>query len=149
MGCDIHGVWQRVWQQRRFDKWVDVAVVDRTRNYSLFGVLAGVRRDEHGPIVPPRGYPPGFPLDENNDHPFNGWDFMDDQPDPRLWMGDHSHTWLTLGEIMSWDGWDAEDIPGVTLRESCGTFLAQCEYMRKIALAWPDSQIRLVIGFDN
>lgn len=79
------------------------------RNYDLFGILAdvrnasgfaGIQRLEQGwpAIAPERGYPDAF------DHDCDMHD--------RVWMGDHSHTWLTLAELFAY--------PWTTTRQRVG-----------------------------
>lgn len=77
------------------------------RNYTLFGVLAGVRSMEYDPIDDPRGLPLGCPK-ELEDYIEKAW-------------GDsaHSHSWLSLGELdravkdkkryPKWMTWEDED----------------------------------------
>lgn len=109
MGTDIHMLVERKvdgnWESA--DKWSKceytgkqvVAYGDqifKDRNYALFSILAGVRNgygfagtdtgDEVTPISEPRGVPD------------------DISPDgAEMWIGDHSHSWLTLAEIMAYD----------------------------------------------
>lgn len=95
------------------------------RHYQLFAVLADVRNGRGfagvktgevvTPIAEPRGYPDGFEVD--GDHHIVG---LVEHIDPRrrkyrtaeylepgdnpleLWMGDHSHSWLTADEMLAW-----------------------------------------------
>jgi hypothetical protein len=103
MGCDIHSVIQ----VRGYDKkWRTVCWrPGDDRNYDTFAVYADVRNG-HGfagvptgegwkPIDQPRGYPEDFQVDE---------DQHGNEPDEYgegkgQWMGDHSHSWLTLAEM--------------------------------------------------
>ncbi len=121
MGTDIHGVFQR--HDASTDTWVDIEHnYEMFRHYQLFSVLAGVRNgtgfagiktgDAVTPIADPRGYPEGFELSEEGSdcHPIITLDHMD----PRrrkyheegealeVWMGDHSHSWLTADEMLAW-----------------------------------------------
>lgn len=126
MGCDIHmaverrenGRWVRVmppveardpwlveWAAKQpADNWshkrAEVTWYS-DRNYDCFAVLADVRNNGHiTPIATPRGFPDDLSdgvralLDENR---------PDDCDD--VWMGDHSHTWLLLSEVLAYD-WD-------------------------------------------
>jgi len=89
MGCDIHGVFQR----SSGAAWEDIeSNYEQDRHYQLFAVLAGVRNG-HGfagvptgavitPISDPRGIPSDFVL--------------------KIWMGDHSHSWLSGEEMVAW-----------------------------------------------
>lgn len=126
MGTDIHGVFQR--HDAATDKWVDVpSNYEQDRHYQLFAVLAGVRNgfgfagvktgDPVEPIADRRGLPDDFVMD-GDAHPIASLDFMDpgrrkyhgDDEPLEVWMGDHSHSWLTGEEILAW----AEKAPTVT-----------------------------------
>jgi hypothetical protein len=115
MGCDIHGVFQK----KDGNKWVDVpSTYDMNRHYQLFAVLAGVRNgygfagvptgDAIVPISEPRGLPDDFEGGET--HPLASVELMapflqeyhtKDEP-IEVWMGYHSHSWLTGAEMLSW-----------------------------------------------
>lgn len=86
MGCDIHG---RL--EVRYDNSGDyykVGPVEDSRNYAVFAMLAGVRnRYDLEPISAPRGLPADLRGEED-------WEF-----------GDHSHSWVTLREVLDWPGW--------------------------------------------
>lgn len=65
------------------------------RHYTLFAVLADVRNGGVlSPIVSPRGLPKD--VCKRSHHAIHG--------------GDHSHSWLTLEEIVDWPGWDAQQL---------------------------------------
>lgn len=85
MGCDIHTVAQR----RTIDGWktLDFAPFD-WRSYGMFGFLADVRNySAVMPISEPRGLPDDFErIDEY-------------EPD----VGDHSHSWLSVAELLDFD----------------------------------------------
>ncbi len=116
MGCDIHGVFQR----SSGAAWEDIeSNYEQDRHYQLFAVLAGVRNG-HGfagvptgevitPISDPRGIPSDFVLD-GDDHPITNLAYMDprmrqyqkaDEP-LKIWMGEHSHSWLSGEEMVAW-----------------------------------------------
>lgn len=111
MGCDIHliverrvdGKWEIVppapkrteYQHHHKVNW------DFPRSYDSFALMADVRNG-HGfagvdtgngfvPIAEPRGLPADTTFKESSD---------DDCYD---WLGDHSHSWLTLAEIKAYD----------------------------------------------
>lgn len=77
-------------------------VCDLWRNYDAFAMFAGVRNglgfaacvtgDGFHPIDNPRGLPDDF-------------EAVDDVH-AEVWMGDHSHTWLTLRELQEY-AWDS------------------------------------------
>ncbi len=100
MGCDIHMVVQT---RSITGKWTteDVHVLD-DRNYVLFAILAGVRNgygfagvNTHEPLTP---------IDVTRDLP-SDFETDDEGQDVRTgtWMGDHSHSHLTLDEILAYD----------------------------------------------
>jgi len=63
------------------------------RNYTVFSVLAGVRNDGYvKPISEPRGLPD---------------DATHSKVEPEYEYGDHSFSWLTLAELLSYD-WEQE-----------------------------------------
>lgn len=122
MGTDIHGIFQ----VKRDGRWYDVqSMFNENRHYFLFAWLAGVRNGygfagikTHEPLVPlsePKGYPEDFEVDDCNqykitDNALRGkraeW-YKDEDANPgdpshlMLWMGDHSHSWLSSGEILN------------------------------------------------
>lgn len=65
------------------------------RRYHLFGILAGVRSDVFPPIVTPRGFPKNLTAELK--------DAIDDSKDEYFYIGDHSHSWLTLAELEQYD----------------------------------------------
>lgn len=112
MGTDVHAVWQK----KTNNKWEDVqSNWNQNRHYQLFAVLAGVRNgfgfggiktgDAIQPISEPRGLPQDFVM-SNDVHPteeqnapeyLRGYgNFVD------VWLGDHSHSWLTSEEMLKW-----------------------------------------------
>ena len=117
MGTDIHGVWQK----KVADKWEDISSnYEQERHYQLFAVLAGVRNgygfagvptgETVSPISEPRGLPEDFLLVGVDTHPILSLDILDprrrkwqalDKP-LEIWMGDHSYSWLTGEEMLSW-----------------------------------------------
>lgn len=112
MGCNIYGIFQR--HDRLTGKWVDVPTeYDRTRHYLLFAVLADVRNSrEVTPIARPRGLPDGFEVDAYDYHhvamleavaPSDRDYFLEGgEGPPRVWLGDHSQSWLEGEEMWNW-----------------------------------------------
>lgn len=152
MGCDIHlyaerkretdHKWERVHPPVEFrDPWyVKMAAEDRYyaedartewfsgRNYSLFAMLAGVRNyDEIEPLCEPRGIP-----DDLSPELLSIYRQVDDGS-----MGDHSFSWLTLGELAAVD-WAPAEYPDFPDRLIPGL----------ATLGAPDD-VRVVFGFDN
>lgn len=113
MGCDIHSVGQI----RRNGKWE--SIVPRPggddRNYDSFAVMADVRNGEGfagcdtgegWPVMfPPRGLPEDCVIDSDyyirTSEPFY-WSFDEkkEKPEYDIWIGDHSHSWLSLDELL-------------------------------------------------
>ena len=159
MGCDIHAVVQ----VRKEGKWETID--DRgpegvtggyrwrvlsNRNYAVFSILANVRNFSTAvpwpSIANPRGLPDEFGM-EDECHT----DAMDDDLDgEKMWMGDHSHSWVTLQELDEYD-WSHvrhyESGPPYSAEDACGDF-----YLRVIpwlrSLGNPED-VRLVFGFDS
>lgn len=121
MGTDIHAVFQ----VQRDGRWHDVASEwEQWRNYELFAWLGNVRNgfgfagvETFVPIEPlsdNRGLPLDFERcpDDDMSHPMSLEAFdpqrrkylgnEDKLDDDRhlMWMGDHSHSWLFLDEIL-------------------------------------------------
>jgi len=124
MGTDIHGVFQR--HDATTNTWEDIpSNYEQSRHYQLFAVLAGVRNgrgfagvktgEPVEPIAEPRGYPEGFPVDEDmhvvgkledidpRRREYRTAECLEEGENPlELWMGDHSHSWLTGAEMLDW-----------------------------------------------
>lgn len=117
MGTDIHGVFQR----RNNVAWEDIpSKYEQQRHYQLFAVLAGVRNgtgfagcktgEPVKPISEPRDLPKDFQVNDDDMHPIAALSIMaprrqkwyeKDEP-LEVWMGDHSHSWLTDAEMLAW-----------------------------------------------
>ena len=84
MGADCHGFFIEAsvtWSTQ----WVCVATVHTDRDYTAFGVLAGVR-EKPPDYIAPRGYPANTSYAVNDHHD----------------AGDcHSETWLTTNEMVA------------------------------------------------
>lgn len=114
MGCDIHAMVQA----KKDGQWVDVVSDwEQDRHYFLFAWLADVRNGfgfagsaTHRPIKPiaeRRGLPDDFEVD-GDEHKVTDIavlgrraGYLEPDEEPNLWMGDHSHSWLTFDEILS------------------------------------------------
>jgi hypothetical protein len=135
MGTDIHGVFQR--RNPATAQWEDIPhKYEAGRDYYLFAMLAGVRNgfgfagceifEPLTPIAEPRGYPDDFQVDGDT-HTLATMEHMDPRrrefyekygpypdDDPKeFWMGDHSHSWLTGGEMLVY----AEGLKNKTQRD--------------------------------
>lgn len=113
MGTDIHGRLQVRYRSEM--PYNDVGGIEDDRNYRVFAMLAGVRNGygfggikTHEPLAPisdPRGLPDDLVLTGGDSITLSG--YKDDEPvEFDYWLGDHSHSWLTLSEIIAWDGWN-------------------------------------------
>ena len=102
MGCDIHPYVE----VRRNGKWMRAQVkVPDDRNYWAFAKLANVRNgfgfagtdtgDAVIPISEPRGLPADTSIQDSEDIEY-------DEPG-YTWLGDHSHSWVTLAELLAVD----------------------------------------------
>lgn len=91
MGCDIH----MFVETYELDRWVFREEVSYCRNYTLFGVLAGIRDAGVCPISEPRGEPADMSL--NTEIPL--WVRVEDLSYTR---GDHSHSWVTAKEVLDY-----------------------------------------------
>ena len=112
MGCDIHA-YAEVRQANGTWKKAKVKVPD-DRNYTAFAILAGVR-NSYGvtPISAPRGLPEDTATRDTDDT-----DADLDSPD-HVWLGDHSHSWLLLSELMAIDyNQDVNECGMVTKRQA-------------------------------
>jgi hypothetical protein len=119
MGTDIHAVFQK----QVDGEWIDIpSKWNQDRHYLLFSVLANVRNGygfagvpTYTPITPIselRGLPNDFIVEDDN-HPtvkeaITGWrqKYADEDLKERgryeTWMGDHSHSFLSLDEILAY-----------------------------------------------
>jgi hypothetical protein len=122
MGTDVHSVFQK----RTENGWQDVeSQYDERRHYALFAWIGNVRNG-HGfagiqthtriePLSDRRGFPADFETIDEDDHPITAnairgrraeW-YKDedsnvaDDSHLRMWMGDHSHSWLSGTEILA------------------------------------------------
>lgn len=132
MGCDIHlcvevrrdGQWQRAfppkvlqdayladWDSEWAKKRAPVTWYDM-RNYDVFAILGNVRNG-YGFAGVKTG--DGFvPISDNRGIPDNASpevqaifsDYSEDRGENDIWGGDHSHSWVTLAELLAYD-WDA------------------------------------------
>lgn len=112
MGTDIHGRLQRRYYPEA--PYTDEGPIEDDRNYRVFAMLAGVRNGvgfagvkTHEPLVPisePRGLPADLELVDGDSIKLAVWQ-GDESIEITEWIGDHSHSWLTLTEIDNWEGW--------------------------------------------
>jgi hypothetical protein len=117
MGTDVHAVWQA----KKGGKWAEVeSKWEQDRHYLLFSWLANVRNgfgfagvptyDAIKPIAMPRGYPSDFKVEDDMLAVANVYaidprrrEWLEPDEAPAIWLGDHSHSWLTADEILAAD----------------------------------------------
>lgn len=150
MGCDIHG-FAEVRPDDKSNWWREDLMPDG-RNYLLFSVLAGVRGGLYPDVIhSPRGIP------EDLSKPWWWYSFFvdtdtyDKEQDIEAWLGDHSYSWLSLDEILSWKGWDtrnwySSEDKKTSLRKELKYFLTWCKYLKQ---RHREYEVRLVFGFDS
>lgn len=99
------------------------------RDYRIFALLADVRNgDGVEPLAAPRGLPADFDVDDARgpNHLEHGG----------MWMGDHSHSWLTVAELSAHQDWPED------------AMFAQ-DFLPAIAKLGEPDAVRIVFGFDN
>jgi hypothetical protein len=143
MGCDIH---LHVEQRDVDGIWSPVADSFDSRNYRLFSALAGVRNgtgfagcdmgDPIEPIAAPRGLPAGVSAAVQAES--DEWD-----------IDGHSHSWLTVGELLAHD-WDQtvvarglvrDAVPGDRRFENGGKAAWVIDYFETFHSWPPDTEI--------
>lgn len=142
MGCDIH----TVVQVKGVNRWVDVATSFLTaRNYAAFDLLAGVRTNTKilrcVPISECKGLPDGFETDNDDIH--NGY-----------WMGDHSHSYLTLEEMQKYPHWELGKVALLVLDNPPCHNAVYTQLMPELVRIANEhkvqpNEIRIVFGFDS
>ena len=132
MGTDIHGGFIKLNQDKTTTPVKTSWGMDR--NYTLFAILAGVRNGygfagvyRHEPVTPiaeDRGIPDFVNSDEEGQstqfyNPWFGAPYGDsDEQEFDTWLGEHSFTYMTVQEILDWEGWDNQlQYGGVITRE--------------------------------
>jgi hypothetical protein len=126
MGTDIHGRLQ--YRYRPDSPYIDAGAMEDDRNYRVFAMLAGVRNgfgfagiETHTPLQPisePRGLPADAEIEDGDSIIVMADGGGEEDIRTRHWLGDHSHSWLTLREILDWNGWDSSlDMRGVVSRQ--------------------------------
>jgi hypothetical protein len=103
MGCDIHPYVE----VRKHGKWQRAPIkVPNDRDYFAFGKLANVRNGlgfagiDMGDPVRPIAEPRGLPLDTTIRDSESSVEY--EQPG-YCWLGDHSHSWVLLSELLDVD----------------------------------------------
>lgn len=121
MGTDIHGGFIKVVFEN--DKVVSKQAIksnwEMDRNYTLFAILADVRNGygfagcyRHEPlksIAEDRGIPSFIEVKEESytEDLYNKWyGRWDEEKEFGEYLGDHSFTYMTIKEILDWEGWN-------------------------------------------
>jgi hypothetical protein len=166
MGCDIHAMIER----RTDSGWVNAGDLTISRNYFIFGILAGVRVSNLPTIDQPRGVPGCSGL------PFQEFAIENQQEAPSLiyltmvkrWNEDgHSHSFTFLDELKKVDVSDPDDPEFTFFHESpslnssldkmfnfsVGSFTEWDKLIQRIEdkkeAQDSDNDIRIVYFFDN
>lgn len=120
MGTDIHGGFIKVVKDQTGNVVSKQPIKTNWnfgRNYTLFAILAGVRNGygfagcyRHEPLQPiaeGRGLPEFISVVEDHTGDlYNKWyGRWDDEEEFGCWLGDHSHTYMTVNEILEWKCW--------------------------------------------
>jgi hypothetical protein len=141
MGADIWTYTEQchpdgTWQYHEWDSHAPRRGPFDRRQYTTFGVLAGIREDQHGitPIFPRRGLP-----DDISPHVQDEWN-------PELF---HTPTWVTVVELVAVD-YD-QQVPTFdgqrTLRSLvCEDFFVDLHRLKRLDDVLPT---RVVFWFDN
>lgn len=157
MGCDIHCILQRKSKKSSLltDTWEAISVLDINRNYTLFSILANVRGGMPC-IASPRGLPKDIKYIKSNDVgnpsiyievPFKYKYSLDEEHEQyeegktKIWLGEHSHSWLTLDEILKHyvKNWCDDEVRG------------NMEYLLDLMASHikKKGSYRIVFGFDS
>lgn len=115
MGCDIHAMIEKksphgAYPESTYHYWHNAGDPMIGRDYELFAVFAGVRNDHYGitPISGPRG------VSDDACYEFQAWSEY-------FGVDGHSHSWLTLTELRSFDtDQEIEDTYQVLARNDTG-----------------------------
>lgn len=152
MGADIHAVLQ----VRRDGRWHTIPEADlpeecraywrhapsewepawEVRNYTMFGILAGVRDHDVTPIAEPRGIPVNAGASEVGD--------LTPHIDGH-WLGEHSYSWVTATELVGY--------PLSTIhpkwQEPLSALASFNEWVPWLCTLGDSDDVRLVFGFDS
>jgi hypothetical protein len=142
MGCDIHSVVQTPWNEGYRTRHHDVIGL---RSYSLFSWLASVRinderLDDSHLYEIPKGLPADFEVNDDMDHPLGFWGTIDDN-EGMYWMGEHSHSYLSLSEL--------KILYEKSGDETINDIVKFMEAVNELHYSEEGKEPRLVFGFDN
>ena len=171
MGTDIHGVWQA----KKDGRWTDIeSNYSQDRHYFLFAWIGNVRNGfgfagckTHDPLEPLtdcRGLPEDFVMDvDNYAHPIDDLAIMDprrrkwyEEGEPKeVWMGDHSHSWVTVDEVLdasdqgtAKEGWVSLKVYNEwrvdSVKDQISEFVDECRRLKNL-----HGDVRFVFGFDS
>lgn len=121
MGTDIHGGFIRDKGDNGLNGMALRTNWEMNRDYTLFAILAGVRNGygfagcyRHEPLKPiaeGRGKPDFLTFNDEGKtedlyNPWFGSEYAcDDETMYGCWLGEHSFTYMTIPEILKWEGW--------------------------------------------
>jgi hypothetical protein len=159
MGCDIHSLAERrnndgdlepiIIFEERYPGYTTEWEPFRSRNYSIFSFLAGVRN--YGPQIVPFSEPRGLPDDSHSiNYMYEKYrqiciDEDDDICSFEDWESDyHSHSWLTIEELVNFD-YSKKASPNQTYRQ----FLEITDYFEELQKCVDRGAERIVFWFDN
>jgi hypothetical protein len=148
MGCDIHAMIERrathkgdSGEPELWPWWINSGDPDLNRDYTLFGILAGVRDDSVTPISEPRGIP------EDASSVMKAWH--------ESWGVDaHSASFVTLSELVSYDMSAVDEWGRKAIKNLIRQMRVHMKGMPTIAgigerRVKDESVVRLVFFFDN
>jgi hypothetical protein len=158
------------------DEYANISVGYDERNYFLFSILADVRNlaEYHGKVLKPISKPSGLPEDfvkktkDSSDLKLNKEHFYklktkccysakylsyEEAIEEEIFLGDHSHTWYTLDELLYYD-WDTKIFSKKqeTYRDRIGRlFFDFLDEMKEYCWSRNISfeNMRFIIGFDS
>lgn len=142
MGCDIHAILQT--KEYKNSKWNTVAtgIID-IRNYTLFGLLAGIRDTTITPISYPKGLPEDIKVCIEDPNGYSdGWVY---ETDTNACLGCFGHSYLTLDEITAYTIPEQEELE-LYLDSGINYLIDYMEGYQGLHLC---EDIRIVFGFDT
>ena len=154
MGCDItiviecrkNGQWEVVpwycstWPKKPKDVAgaIDMPECFEGRNYTIFGILAGVRDWTVTPIAEPRGFPSDLSF------PVNSRGTYHDRAGDEQWFGEHSFSWVSLREL---EDYYTKDLKDLLYREGEDNWFE--EVLPVLRTLGGSDNVRIVFGFDS
>lgn len=155
MGCDVHSIGQVKINNQWETRVVDIA--DSPRDYNSFAIMATVRGRSTWSI-PPRGLPIDISskLDINAEFHVPVHTILD--KDGIYWLGDHSHSYLTLKELTSIFSMSSSKLFKIFNKRNSELTNAKSGYLGDVVKSLKhlkreykvkDDEVRIVFGFDS